>query len=81
METMRESTFLFSPNINDDVHHLQGKLYKLFRFLWLFVLFCITMLLVLTNCFYVDIHEACLMTLDETLSYVNAAVVARKNGQ
>lgn len=81
METMRESTFLFSPNINDDVHHLQGKFYKLFRFLWLFVLFCITMLLVLTNCFYVDIHEACLMTLDETLSYVNAAVVARKNGQ
>ncbi|XBH88637.1 hypothetical protein VPH35_075901 [Triticum aestivum] len=51
LETMRESTFLFSPDSNDDVHHLQ------------------------------DIHEACLMTLDETLSYVNAAVVARKNGQ
>ena len=40
-----------------------------------------TMSLLLTLIFIKDIHEASLMTYDETLSYVNDSVQARKNGR
>ena len=76
LQTMRESTFFFSPSINDDHHHVQGRGCVLFYIYCQCFLTLILCQYYITLFFIVDIHEASLMTLDETRAHVNGVVQA-----
>ena len=80
LQTMRESTFVFSPSINDDHHHVQGRGCVLFYIYCQCFLTLILCQYYITLFFIVDIHEASLTTLDETRAYVNGVVQAMNNG-